>query len=197
MDEFVNKIIENCKNILNRFNVESKNTIIVIAKEISSTFLRGGKVFVMGNGGSAADAQHIAAEFINRVKIERPPLPAIAITTDSSVITSISNDFSFEDVFLKQVMAYANTNDIVWAISTSGETPNILKALQYCSKNNIKTIGFTGGAGGKMNGMCDILLNAPAKETPRIQEVHLLAAHLICELVDEILFGRFSPQTDE
>lgn len=197
MDEFVHKIIDNCRNILNRFSVESKNTIINIAKEISSTFLRGGKVFVMGNGGSAADAQHIAAEFVNKFKIERPPLPVIAITTDSSVLTSISNDFSFEDVFLKQIMAYANANDVVWAISTNGDTPNILKVLQYCSKNSIKTISFTGADGGKISGMCDIILNAPTNETPRIQEIHILAAHLICELVDEILFGRFSPQLNE
>jgi D-sedoheptulose 7-phosphate isomerase len=197
MDEFISKIIENCINILNRFSAESKNTIINIAKEISSTFLRGGKVYVMGNGGSAADAQHIAAEFVNRFKIERPPLPVIAITTDSSVLTSISNDFSFEDVYLKQIMAYANTNDVIWAISTSGEATNILKVLQYCSKNSIKSIGFTGADGGKMVGMCDIILNVPAKEMSRIQEIHLLAAHLICELVDEILFGRFGPQLDE
>ena len=196
MEELLSKLFEECRSILNRFCAESKGVIVNIAKEISYTFLRGGKVYVMGNGGSAADAQHIAAEFVNRFKIERPPLPVIAITTDSSILTSISNDFSFDDVFLKQIMAFANPNDIVWAISTSGNASNILKTLRYCSKNNIKTIGFTGANGGKMSGMCDIVLKAPSKDTPRIQEIHILTAHFICELVDEILFGEFA-QVDE
>jgi len=174
-----------------------KGQLFNIAKVISITFLSGGKVLIMGNGGSAADAQHIAAEFVNRFRIERPPLPAIALTADSSILTSISNDFTFDDVFLKQIMAIANPNDLVWAISTSGNATNILKSLQYCSKNGIKTIGFTGAEAGKITGVCDIVLNVPSNDTPRIQEMHILAAHIVCELVDEMMFGAFSAKINE
>jgi D-sedoheptulose 7-phosphate isomerase len=197
MDKLVSGIFERCANILNRFSVESKDTVINIAKSVSNTFLSGRKVLVMGNGGSAADAQHIAAEFVNRYSIERPPLPVIALTADPAILTAISNDSSFDDIFLKQIMAFANPSDLVWAISTSGNTTNILKSLQYCSKNSIKTIGFTGPDNSKMSGVCDIVLNVPSKDTPRIQEIHILAAHIICELVDEMLFGKFSMKIDE
>lgn len=191
MEEFVDKTFDKIKEIHNRFFAQSKDILIKIASEISTILVGGGKVLLLGNGGSAADAQHIAAEFINRFKMDRPPLPAIALTTDSSVLTSISNDYSFDDIFEKQLMAIASPNDLVWAISTSGNSKNILKALRYATKHNIKTIGFTGGVGGKMQGLCDYIVNTPSSDTPRIQEVHILAAHIICELIDEILFGQF------
>jgi D-sedoheptulose 7-phosphate isomerase len=196
MDEFINNIFENYINIINRLSVESKDTIISIAKLIASTFLRGGKIYIMGNGGSTAGTQHIAAEFVNKFKIERPPLPVIAITSNSSILSLISEESSFEDIFLKQIMAYATSNDIIWAISSNGNAASIIKALQYCSKNNITTIGFTCSDGGAMSGICDILLTVPTNEVLRVQELHLLAAHLIGELVDEILFGKFGPQLD-
>jgi D-sedoheptulose 7-phosphate isomerase len=191
MENFVREIFDEMKEVQNRFMSENTPLLITIAKEVADCFINGGKLWIFGNGGSAADAQHIAAEFINRFKMERPPLPAVALTTDTSVLTSIGNDYEYNDVFEKQVNALANENDIVWGISTSGNSENVLRALRFASKNNIKTIGFTGKEGGKMNGLCDLILIAPSNTTARIQEVHIESAHIICELVDEIMFGKF------
>lgn len=192
MEKFITNIFEEIQETQNKFFAESISVLSAIAVEIAKTFINGGKLFIFGNGGSAADAQHIAAEFVNRFKMERPPLPAIALTTDTSVLTSIGNDYTFDDIFLKQVQALVNDNDIALGISTSGNSENVLRALKYLAKNNIKTIGFTGKDGGKMNGLCDILFNVDAKTTARVQEIHIQAAHIICELVDELMFGRFS-----
>ncbi|MBZ4643668.1 MAG: Phosphoheptose isomerase-like protein [Deferribacteraceae bacterium] len=192
MEKFITDIFEEIQETQNKFFAESVPVLSAIAAEIAKTFIRGGKLFIFGNGGSASDAQHIAAEFVNRFKMERPPLPAIALTTDTSIITSIGNDYSFEDIFLKQVQALVNESDIALGISTSGNSENVLRALKYLAKNNIKTIGFTGKDGGKMNGLCDIIFNVDSNTTARVQEIHIQAAHIICELVDEIMFGRFS-----
>ena len=192
MEKLVNSIFEEITETNSRFFARSKNTIISISLEIAKTFINGGKILLLGNGGSAADSQHIAAEFINRFKMERPPLPALALTTDTSVITSISNDYDFKDIFVKQLVAIANEGDAVWALSTSGNSPNVLSALQYAAKNNLKSVGFTGSKGNKMLGLCDILLTVPTDNTPRIQELHITSAHIICELVDELMFGKFT-----
>ncbi|MDK2792118.1 MAG: D-sedoheptulose 7-phosphate isomerase [Deferribacteres bacterium] len=192
MEKFITDIFEEIQETQNKFFAESVPVLSAIAAEIAKTFIRGGKLFIFGNGGSASDAQHIAAEFVNRFKMERPPLPAIALTTDTSILTSIGNDYSFEDIFLKQVQALVNESDIALGISTSGNSENVLRALKYLAKNNIKTIGFTGKDGGKMNGLCDIIFNVDSNTTARVQEIHIQAAHIICELVDEIMFGRFS-----
>ena len=192
MEKLVNSIFEEITETNSRFFARSKNTIISISLEIAKTFIDGGKILLLGNGGSAADSQHIAAEFINRFKMERPPLPALALTTDTSVITSISNDYDFKDIFVKQLVAIANEGDAVWALSTSGNSSNVIRALQYAAKNNLKSVGFTGSKGNKMLGLCDILLAAPTDNTPRIQELHITSAHIICELVDELMFGKFT-----
>jgi len=192
MEKLVNSIFEEITETNSRFFARSKNTIISISLEIARTFINGGKILLLGNGGSAADSQHIAAEFINRFKMERPPLPALALTTDTSVITSISNDYDFKDIFVKQLVAIANEGDAVWALSTSGNSPNVISALQYAAKNNLKSVGFTGSKGNKMLGLCDILLTVPNDNTPRIQELHITSAHIICELVDELMFGKFT-----
>ena len=192
MEKLVNSIFEEITETNSRFFARSKNIIISISLEIAKTFINGGKILLLGNGGSAADSQHIAAEFINRFKMERPPLPALALTTDTSVITSISNDYDFKDIFVKQLVAIANEGDAVWALSTSGNSPNVLSALQYAAKNNLKSVGFTGSKGNKMLGLCDILLTVPTDNTPRIQELHITSAHIICELVDELMFGKFT-----
>ncbi|BAI79738.1 phosphoheptose isomerase [Deferribacter desulfuricans SSM1] len=197
MESFVENIFEEMKETLNKFTAKNKNLLIAIAQEIADCFMEEGKLLIFGNGGSAADAQHIAAEFINRFKIERPSLPAIALTTDTSVLTSISNDYDFNQVFLKQVMALADERDIVWGISTSGNSENVINALRFAATNDIKTIGFTGKDGGKMNGLCDLLLVVDSDNTARIQEMHIAAAHIICELVDEIMFGRFSDMLED
>jgi D-sedoheptulose 7-phosphate isomerase len=192
MNSYIEEIINDVRNVQNRFFAESTPLLLEISKDIADTFLSGGKVLLCGNGGSAADAQHVAAEFINRFQMERPPLPAIALTTDSSVVTSIGNDYSFEDIFAKQVEALGTEKDILIAISTSGNSPNVLKALRSASKIGMKSIGFTGKSGGKMVGLCDKIVRVDSDKTARIQEIHIISFHIICGLVDEILFGKFS-----
>jgi len=156
---------------------------------IVAAFKRGNKLLLFGNGGSAADAQHIAAEFTNRFMIERPPLPAIALTTDSSALTAIANDYAYAQVFAKQVQALGKPEDIAIAISTSGNSPNVLAAIEACKKLNISTIGLTGGSGGKMIGKVNYMLCvAEGKNSPRIQETHILVGHVICDIVDQKLF---------
>ena len=158
--------------------------------EVVSVLKSGGKILLFGNGGSAADAQHIAAEFVNRYLIERPPLPAIALTTDTSALTSIANDYGVEDLFAKQVRALGRNGDLAIAISTSGSSANVLRALEVCRELGIRTIGLTGGNGGKMANLVDCFLCVSATSvTPRIQETHILIGHVICEMVDEVLFG--------
>jgi D-sedoheptulose 7-phosphate isomerase len=156
-----------------------------------ATALRDGhKLLLFGNGGSAADAQHIAAEFVNRFKIERTPLPAIALTTDTSALTSIANDYGYAQVFAKQVRALGRPGDVALAISTSGNATNVLRAVAECKRIGVHTIGLTGGSGGKLAGAADLVLRAAGTtETARIQETHILVGHVICELVDAQLFG--------
>ncbi|MCX8084666.1 MAG: D-sedoheptulose 7-phosphate isomerase [Calditerrivibrio sp.] len=192
MEKYIDDIINDIKTVQNRFFAEATPILLEISKEIANTFLKGGKLLIFGNGGSAADAQHVAAEFVNRFQMERPPLPAIALTTDSSILTSIGNDYSFEDIFSKQIEALGSEGDIVIAISTSGNSPNVIKALRTASKLGIKSIGFTGKSGGKMMGLCDILLRVDSDVTARIQEIHIISFHIICGIVDEIMFGRFA-----
>ncbi|MCD8492668.1 MAG: D-sedoheptulose 7-phosphate isomerase [Geovibrio sp.] len=191
MEDFISDIFDEMRETQARFSAESMPVLIGISTEIVKCFENGGKVLIFGNGGSAADSQHIAAEFTNRFKMERPPLPALALTTDTSALTAIGNDYSFEEVFDKQLKALGNTNDIAWGISTSGNSPNVLAALRTAGRQGMTTIGFTGKDGGLMRGLCDHLLISPSECTPRIQEIHIAAAHIICELVDEIMFGRF------
>jgi D-sedoheptulose 7-phosphate isomerase len=143
-----------------------------------------------GNGGSAADAQQIAAEFVNRFRIERPPLPALALTTDTSAITSIANDYDYKEIFAKQVKALGKEGDVALAISTSGDAANVLAAIEACKKLKIFTIGLTGGDGGKMARKVDHLLRvSESRNTARIQETHILIGHVICEMVDQKLFS--------
>jgi D-sedoheptulose 7-phosphate isomerase len=149
----------------------------------------GGKILLFGNGGSAADAQHIAAELVGRYKIERKGLRAIALTTDTSVITSIGNDFGYNHIFDRQVEALANKGDVAIGISTSGNSINVINALKVASKLNCNTIGFSGQDGGEMNKICNINLPVPSEDTPRIQEMHILIGHTICHLIDQEFTG--------
>lgn len=187
------------KNIITksyRDSIQSKETffkqnfqlIIRSAQIIADAFKADKKLLICGNGGSAADSQHLAAEFVNRFLIERPPLPAIALSTDTSVITSIGNDYSFDQIFSKQIKSIGKEGDILLAISTSGDSKNVIMAIKAASDMGLKTIGLTGKSGGKMAKLVDILLNVDSDITPRIQEVHIVAGHIICELVDHILF---------
>ncbi|HXG19307.1 MAG TPA: D-sedoheptulose 7-phosphate isomerase [Methylomirabilota bacterium] len=157
---------------------------------VVQAFKAGKKLLLFGNGGSAADAQHIAAEFVNRYLIARPPLPALALTTDSSALTSIGNDYGAEEIFAKQVRALGRSGDVAIAISTSGNSANVVRALEVCRELGIYTIGLTGGSGGRMAALVDCLLCVSATSvTPRIQEAHILIGHVLCEMVDQQLFA--------
>lgn len=153
------------------------------------TYLNQGKILIAGNGGSAADAQHFAGELVSRFNFDRPPLSAIALTTDSSILTAIGNDYGYEDVFARQIQAHGRTGDVFIAISTSGNSPNILKAIEAAKSIGLVVIGLTGRSGGKMKGMCDVCLCAPSDSTPRIQECHLFFEHTLCACIEESLFG--------
>jgi D-sedoheptulose 7-phosphate isomerase len=150
---------------------------------------RAGKVLFAGNGGSAADAQHMAGEFVSRFAFDRPGLPALALTTDTSILTAIGNDYGFEQVFARQVQALGRRGDVLVAYSTSGRSPNILRALGTARETGLVTIGLTGSRGGPMVGLCDHLLQVPSAETPKIQEGHLIVGHILCGLVERALFG--------
>ena len=149
----------------------------------------GGKVLACGNGGSAADAQHFAAEFVGRFERERPELGAIALSTDSSILTAIANDYHYDQIFSKQVRALGQSGDVLLAITTSGNSANILKAIQTAKAIGLVVIGLTGRSGGKMKDMCDVCLCAPSDSTPRIQECHLFFEHTLCACIEESLFG--------
>jgi D-sedoheptulose 7-phosphate isomerase len=163
------------------------DTIADIAEVIVESLSNGGKLLLCGNGGSAADAQHIAAEFICRFVRNRQALPAIALTTDTSIITAAGNDFSFDEVFSRQVDALGTPGDVLLAISTSGNSPNVIKAVESAKRNRVTVIGFTGESGGKLRDICDICLCVPSTVTARIQEVHITAAHAICSIAEKRL----------
>lgn len=156
---------------------------------VTDVFHKGGKVLVMGNGGSAADAQHLAAELVGRFVLERRALPAIALTTDTSILTAVGNDYGFDEVFARQVEALATAGDVVLGISTSGHSANVIKALAVARERGCRTIGLLGRDGGRIAGMVDLALTVPSQETPRIQEAHQLIIHIICDLVEKELFG--------
>ena len=160
-----------------------------IAARIEQCLRGGGKVLLAGNGGSAADAQHIAGELLSRLFIDRAPLPAIALTTDSAVLTAIGNDYGYEQVFARQVTALGRRGDIFIAISTSGRSPNILKAVEAAKAAGVTTIAFTGNSNAPLASACDLALRVPSAVTPLIQQVYLAAAHAICERVERAMFG--------
>jgi len=166
--------------------IKSIGKPIEIASNICIDCLnKGNKILLFGNGGSAADAQHIAAEIVGRYKTERKGLAAIALTTNSSVITAIANDFGYLQVFSRQVESLANEGDVVIGISTGGGSPNVISALKLANEIGCKTIGFSGRGGGGFNELCDVNLIAVADDTPRIQEMHILIGHTICHLIDQ------------
>jgi D-sedoheptulose 7-phosphate isomerase len=169
----------------------------VLARVIAVTVgaLEAGRtLFFFGNGGSAADAQHLAAEFVNRYRLPRAPLAALALTTDSSALTSIANDFGYDDVFLKQIQALGRPGDVAFALSTSGNAANVLRAVDWCRGHAIVTVGMTGGSGGKLASRVDHLLCVDSTaETARIQETHIVIGHTLCELVETALAARHSP----
>lgn len=189
MNDAIVKAFDESIRAKQSFLRDNLETLTKVITAIAEGFRRGNKVLLFGNGGSAADAQHIAAEFVNRFRIERPPLPAIALTTDTSVITSIANDYDYEEVFAKQVRALGKQGDIAVAISTSGNARNVLAAVVACRQLKITTVGLSGGTGGRLRENVDYLLRvSDSQNTARIQETHILVGHVICEMVDANLF---------
>jgi D-sedoheptulose 7-phosphate isomerase len=163
--------------------------VLRAATAIAASLKNGGKVLLAGNGGSAADAQHIAAEFVGRFINDRAPLAAIALTTDTSALTAIGNDYGFEQVFARQVSALARAGDVLIGISTSGKSPNILTALKAARAGKLVTVGFTRGGPTPMTALCDVVVGVPAEETALIQQLHITAGHAICHLVEREMFG--------
>ena len=164
------------------------STVEVAAKACVACFQQGGKILLAGNGGSAADAQHIAGELVSRFAFDRDGLPAIALTTDSSILTSIGNDYGFDKLFARQVQALGNKGDVFIGYSTSGKSPNILRAFEAARTRGLLTIGLTGNQGGAMRELCDYLLEVPSSDTPKIQEGHSVLGHILCGLVENAIF---------
>jgi D-sedoheptulose 7-phosphate isomerase len=181
----LNASIETKKSLTPK-NIE---TVVKISNAIVSAYKNGKKVIWFGNGGSAADAQHLACELVSKFYIERKSLPSIALNANTSILTSIANDFDFQNVFSRQIEALANDGDIVVGISTSGTSRNIIAAIKEAKKKKAVTVGFTGESGGKLKGLVDFLVNVPSNDTPRIQESHITIGHIICYLVERELFG--------
>lgn len=187
IEEIIKESIKTKQKIL-----ETKELISRIEK-VSDRFVEcyksGGRIFFAGNGGSAADAQHLACELVGRFYLNRRALAAEALNTNTSSLTAISNDYSFKEVFSRQLEANAREGDVFVGISTSGNSDNIIEAIKKCREKNVFVVGFTGRTGGRMKDICDILINVPSDDTPRIQEAHILIGHIICEIVEKKLFG--------
>ncbi|MBN2178847.1 MAG: D-sedoheptulose 7-phosphate isomerase [Deltaproteobacteria bacterium] len=190
IEDIIIRTFKESSHVKEVFVNENLVRIVRIVEAITEALKGEKKILIFGNGGSAADAQHLAAEFINRFTIERPPLPAIALSTDTSVLTSIANDYDFSDVFEKQIRALGHEGDIAWGISTSGSSPNVVKALEVAKKRGMITIALTGRDGGKMASIADYHLNVASNSVPRIQEVHITVGHVICEMIDYKLFKK-------
>ena len=190
MKTIVDRSFEESIEAKRRCMEQNQESLIRAATMIVDAFNNENKLMLFGNGGSAADAQHIAAEFVNKFMIERPPLPAIALTTDTSVLTSVGNDYTFDEVFSKQIKALGMEGDVAWGISTGGNSVNVLGALAVTRERGLRTICMTGANTGKMAEVAQVLLRVDAENTARIQECHITMAHIICELVDYQLFQR-------
>jgi D-sedoheptulose 7-phosphate isomerase len=190
VEDIIQKALHDSIKVKEHFIRENIANLTFLAEKIALAFTSDHKLLICGNGGSAADSQHIAAEFINRYMLERPPLPAIAFTTDTSIITSIGNDYSFDEIFSKQVKALGMEGDILLALSTSGNSPNVNAAVKAARSQGIYTVGLTGGDGGQLASLVDTALLVKSNTTARIQETHILVGHIICQLVDFILFQR-------
>lgn len=191
MQNYIKKQIQQSyeikKMILDNNNI--LNLIQQVASKIIDVYKNGNKILIAGNGGSAADAQHMAGEFVNRFYFDRPGLPALALTTDTSILTAIGNDYGFEKLFARQVQVNGQKGDLFIAISTSGNSANIINAIKICDVMGITTVGLTGKIGGTMSELCDYCIKVPSNETPRIQEIHLMIEHIICSIVEQELFG--------
>lgn len=188
MKEKIKSIIRESVEVKNALAESQSSAIATAAEAVIKTLKEGGKIIIFGNGGSAADSQHIAAELVGRFLKERKALPAIALTTNSSILTAISNDYSYNQVFSRQLDAIAAKNDTVIGISTSGKAPNVSEAVSLANKKGITTIALTGCDGGDLAKIANISIIVPSRATPRIQEAHITIGHIICQLAEEALF---------
>ena len=188
MEKKILKAFEDSVRIKEKFVKDNVALIMEVSKLISDAFNDGKKILIFGNGGSASDASHIAAEFVNRFKKDRPGLPAIALNTDTAVLTSIANDYDYSEIYARQVKTLGDAGDVSIAISTSGNSKNILKANDAAKKKGLKTIVFTGLKGEKLASKSDFAFIVQSEDTPRIQETHITLGHVICQMVEEILF---------
>lgn len=189
MHELIVRQLQEHRTLLLQIENELSTTIAKLAQRLIETFQIGNKLLIMGNGGSAADAQHFAGEIVGRFRLERPGLPAIALSTDTSLLTAIGNDYGFERVFSRQVEALAAPGDAVIGISTSGNSPNVFKALEVARQAGCSTIGLLGKDGGSIKDLCDISLIIPSHDTPRVQEGHITVIHILCDLIEQGMFG--------
>lgn len=188
MKNEIKEIFEESISVKTKILKDQIDTIDRIATLVVRTLKKGGKILLCGNGGSAADSQHIACELVGRFKMERSPLPAIALSTNTSNLTSLANDYSYKEVFKRQVKALARKGDLLIGISTSGESPNVIEAVKAARELGISTVAFTGRDGGQLARTAEVSFKVPSDETPRIQESHITAAHAICEIVEKELF---------
>jgi D-sedoheptulose 7-phosphate isomerase len=188
-DRIIRTFVESAR-VKTAFVRENADRIIEVVQLIVRTFREGGKVILFGNGGSATDASHLAAEFVNRFLIDRPPLPAIALTTDPAVMTSIGNDFGFDQLFSKQLAALGRKGDVAIGISTSGNSANVIRAIEMAKEKGLRTVVLTGGTGGKLAALAEHTFIVPTNFTPHIQETHITLGHVICQMVDEELYGK-------
>ena len=188
MKEIIRQTLQESIQAKQTFIGTHESRILECAQTIADTLKAGRKILLFGNGGSAADCQHIAAEFVNRFQMERPPLAAIALTCDTSVITSIGNDYSYDDIFLKQVQALGKAGDMAVGISTSGNSPNVVRAAEAAKDLGLTLVGFS-GAGGRLKEISDLAFCVDNPVTARIQEVHIMLAHMLCDLSERILYN--------
>jgi D-sedoheptulose 7-phosphate isomerase len=189
MKDRISAAFHSHREVLAALERELTPKILAVATMLADAFRDGKKLLVMGNGGSAADAQHLAGEIVGRFQLERRGLPAIALSTDTSILTAVGNDYGYDAVFRRQVEALAQQGDVVIGISTSGSSPNVLSALRLAGEMGCKTVGLLGKDGGSIRPLVDLDLTVPGNDTPRIQEGHITIIHILCELVEQALFG--------
>ena len=190
MKDYISAQIAEAQRVMSSMLADATllSTVEAAAGACIDCLQRGGKILLAGNGGSAADAQHIAGEFVSRFAFDRPGLPAIALTTDTSILTAIGNDYGYEKIFARQVQAHGNKGDVFVGYSTSGKSPNILRAFEEARAKGLVCVGLTGDRGGPMRDLCDYLFEVPSAETPKIQEGHLVLGHILCGLVEMAIF---------
>jgi D-sedoheptulose 7-phosphate isomerase len=188
MSDLIERVFAETRQVQTAFFERHRTVIVAAAEAMTHAIRQGHKVLLFGNGGSAADAQHIAAELVGRFGPNRRPVPALSLSTDTSLLTALANDFGYSAVFVRQIEAFGEAGDIAIGISTSGNSANVVTGLEVARANGLRTVGFTGEDGGRMVNLAEFLFRVPSKKTPRIQETHIVLGHLLCELVDRSLF---------